>query len=129
MPTSPGPSARPGSVGQPVDEGSIEVRDEAGRALGPGEVGTVYFRAPTDNRFEYFRAPDKTASAYDGAFFTLGDHGHFDAAGHLFLTGRSAEVVISGGVHDLNDIDFAPKAAEEIEAIQRGLVAEFEKTG
>ena len=37
--------------------------------------------------------------------------------------------MISGGVHDLNDIDFAPKAAEEIEAIQPGLVAEFEKTG
>ena len=38
------------------------------------------------------------------------------------------QVVISSGVHDLNEIDFAPKAAEEIEAIQRGLVAEFEKT-
>ena len=39
------------------------------------------------------------------------------------------QVVISGGGHDLNDIDFAPKAAEEIEAIQPGLVTEFEKTG
>ena len=39
------------------------------------------------------------------------------------------QVVVSGGGHDLNDIDFAPKAAEEIEAFQCGLVAEFEKTG
>lgn len=39
------------------------------------------------------------------------------------------QVVISGGVHDLNDIDFAPKAAEQIEAIGSGLVKEFEKTG
>lgn len=39
------------------------------------------------------------------------------------------QVVISGGVHDLNDIDFAPKAAQEIEAVRPGLVKEFEKTG
>ena len=39
------------------------------------------------------------------------------------------QVVVSGGGHDLNDIDFAPKAAEEIEAFQCDLVAEFEKTG
>ncbi len=39
------------------------------------------------------------------------------------------QVIISGGVHDLNDIDFAVKVAEEIEAIQPGLVKEFEKTG
>ena len=39
------------------------------------------------------------------------------------------QVIISGGVHDLNDIDFALKVALEIEAIQPGLVKEFEKTG
>ncbi len=39
------------------------------------------------------------------------------------------QVIISGGVHDLNDIDFAVKAAEQIEAIKPGLVKEFEKTG
>jgi quercetin dioxygenase-like cupin family protein len=39
------------------------------------------------------------------------------------------QVVISGGVHDMNDIDFAVSCADEIEAIQPGLVKEFEKTG
>ena len=39
------------------------------------------------------------------------------------------QVIISGGVHDLSDIDFAIKVAEEIEAIQPGLVKEFEKSG
>lgn len=39
------------------------------------------------------------------------------------------QVVISGGVHDLNDIDFAVKAAEEIEAIKPGTLKEFEKVG
>ena len=39
------------------------------------------------------------------------------------------QVIISGGVHDLNDIDFATVCGERIEAIQPGLVKEFEKTG
>ena len=39
------------------------------------------------------------------------------------------QVIISGGVHDMNDIDFATVCAERIEAIQPGLVERFEKTG
>jgi len=32
-------------------------------------------------------------------------------------------------VHDMTDIDFAPKAKDEIEAVRNGLAAEFEKAG
>ena len=39
------------------------------------------------------------------------------------------QVIISGGVHDMNDIDFSTSSGEKIEAIQPGLVKEFEKTG
>lgn len=39
------------------------------------------------------------------------------------------QVIISGGVHDLNDIDFAPKSAAEIEAIKPGLLKTFQDTG
>ena len=39
------------------------------------------------------------------------------------------QVIISGGVHDMNDIDFAAICAERIESIQPGLIKEFEKTG
>lgn len=90
---------RPGSVGRPVEDDAIAVLDEAGRPLPPGELGTVYFRAPEEGRFEYYKAPEKTRSAYLGDHFTLGDQGRFDEAGYLYLTGRSAEVIISGGVN------------------------------
>ena len=39
------------------------------------------------------------------------------------------QVIISGGVHDMNDIDFATVCGEQIEAIRPGLKQEFEKTG
>ena len=39
------------------------------------------------------------------------------------------QVIITGGVHDMTDIDFAPKAKEDIERVRPGLAAEFEKVG
>jgi hypothetical protein len=39
------------------------------------------------------------------------------------------QVIITGGVHDMSDIDFSEKARQEIEAVRPGLAAEFEKVG
>jgi quercetin dioxygenase-like cupin family protein len=39
------------------------------------------------------------------------------------------QVIITGGVHDMSDIAFSEKARQEIEAVQPGLAAEFEKAG
>jgi quercetin dioxygenase-like cupin family protein len=39
------------------------------------------------------------------------------------------QVIITGGVHDMNDIDFAEQAKDKIEAIGKGLSREFEKAG
>jgi quercetin dioxygenase-like cupin family protein len=39
------------------------------------------------------------------------------------------QVIITGGVHDMNDIAFTQGARREIEAVGPGLAAEFEKAG
>jgi quercetin dioxygenase-like cupin family protein len=39
------------------------------------------------------------------------------------------QVIITGGVHDMNDIAFTPAAKEQIESVQAGICAEFEKAG
>ena len=39
------------------------------------------------------------------------------------------QVIITGGVHDMTDIDFSENAKKEIEAVRPGLSAEFEKAG
>jgi long-chain acyl-CoA synthetase len=89
----------PGTVGKPIIEGQVKVADEAGNPLPAGEVGLVYMRAPTAGRFEYYGDPDKTSSAYRDEYFTLGDMGYLDADGFLYLTDRSANLIISGGVN------------------------------
>ncbi|MDH3685159.1 MAG: AMP-binding protein [Myxococcales bacterium] len=94
---------KPGSVGH-VGEQDVLLLTESGDEAAAEEVGTVYFRAPEKGRFQYYKAPEKTQSAYhttsDGRdYFTMGDLGRFDAEGWLFLTGRSAELILSAGVN------------------------------
>jgi long-chain acyl-CoA synthetase len=90
---------KPGSVGPANPGRRVEILDEEGRTLPPGEVGTVYFDRPEQGAFEYFKDAAKTASAHRGDRFTLGDLGYLDADGFLFLTGRSSETIISAGVN------------------------------
>jgi quercetin dioxygenase-like cupin family protein len=39
------------------------------------------------------------------------------------------QVIITGGVHDMNDIAFSEEAKRDIEAVRPGLASEFEKAG
>ena len=89
--------ANPGSVG-PAVFGVLHIVDEQGKELGPGEEGLVYFANGQD--FSYHNDPDKTAaSRNDRGWTTLGDLGYLNEEGFLFLTDRSANVIISGGVN------------------------------
>jgi long-chain acyl-CoA synthetase len=90
---------KPGSVGKTPTPENTRILDDAGVDVPQGEMGTIYFRAPAVGRFEYFKAPEKTDDSYRGDWYTLGDMGHLDEDGFLFLTGRSAETIISGGVN------------------------------
>jgi acyl-CoA synthetase (AMP-forming)/AMP-acid ligase II len=108
--------AHPGSVGRPV-LGEVHILDESGRELPPGETGLVYFAGGP--RFEYFKDPVKTAAAYDArGWSTLGDIGHVDSEGYLYLTDRSSHMIISGGVNiyprEVEDVLLGHPSVEDV---------------
>jgi long-chain acyl-CoA synthetase len=91
---------RPGTVGKPAMEDHIRILDPVtGDQRPTGEVGTVYLKAPAVGRFDYFGDPGKTDSSYKGDYYTMGDVGYLDEDGFLYLTDRSADLIISGGVN------------------------------
>ena len=91
--------SHPGTVGLVEPPDHIKIADEEANELPRGEVGLVFIKAPDVGRFEYYKDSDKTSSAYRGEYFTLGDVGYMDDDNYLYLTDRSANLVISGGVN------------------------------
>jgi long-chain acyl-CoA synthetase len=100
--------ARPGSVGTPWPGIEVRVLDPDGHEVPVGQTGVVYVRPPGGTRFHYHDDAAKTADAWRDDAFTVGDVGHVDADGYLFLTDRAVDLVIRGGVN------VYPREVEEV---------------
>jgi acyl-CoA synthetase (AMP-forming)/AMP-acid ligase II len=80
---------RPGTVGPA----------RPGRRLRVDGHGVIWCATPRYARFEYWGDPEKSAQAWHGDEFTVGDAGRLDAGGYLYLDGRRSDLVITGGVN------------------------------
>jgi long-chain acyl-CoA synthetase len=90
--------ARPGSVGTSIGEAKLHICDEDGNDLPTGTEGLVFFAGPRS--FRYHNDPERTAESRNKhGWSTLGDVGHMDEDGYLYLTDRKSFMIISGGVN------------------------------
>jgi acyl-CoA synthetase (AMP-forming)/AMP-acid ligase II len=95
---------RLGSVGQPVPGIELQIRDEDGKVLGPGESGELFVRG------------EQVSGRYTGIGSVLDEDGWFptrdvallDEDGYLFIGGRSDDTIIRGGEN------IAPAELEEV---------------
>ena len=99
--TSPldSPEVRYFTVGRPRVGTEVQLMDEAGRMIVPGEggVGEVQGRGPSCSS-GYYRNPEATQRTWtaDG-WLPLGDLGQWDKERNLKLLGRKDELIIRGG--------------------------------
>jgi len=88
----------PGTVGAPLPEVEVQVRDEQGRVLGPGEKGVLFLRGPNVMK-GYYKKPELTAQAIDrDGWLNTGDLVVLTHRNEIKIVGRAKEtVVLLGG--------------------------------
>src|SRR4051812_2328587 len=85
-----------GSVGRPCLYLELDIWDEHGKSLPPGERGEIVMRGPKVFK-GYWRDSDATANAFAGGWFHTGDIGVRDDDGYLFIVDRLKDMIVSGG--------------------------------
>lgn len=98
----PGERLIPGSMGRPQPGLDMDIVDDRGHRLPPGEEGHIALLTPHPQlMLGYWRDPERTAKVFvdgpDGRWFITGDTGTKDADGYFFYTGRSDDVINSAG--------------------------------
>jgi fatty-acyl-CoA synthase len=91
-----GPDARIGTCGFERTGMQVQIQDELGHELQPGETGEICVCGPAVFA-GYYNNPEANAKAFRNGWFRTGDLGHLDQAGYLFITGRASDMYISGG--------------------------------
>jgi long-chain acyl-CoA synthetase len=90
---------KPGSAGRPIEGVSIRVLDDDGNEVATGVTGKIYARSFAAPRFTYInRESDRKAVEHEG-YVTVGDIGHLDDEGYLYVSDRRTDLVLSGGVN------------------------------
>lgn len=87
---------KPGTVGPPLLFTRVVVRDAEGQPLPPGEVGEITVQGPTVFP-GYWGDEGATARAWRDGWLYTGDEGYLDEEGHLWVKGRAAFAINTGG--------------------------------
>ncbi len=85
-----------GSIGLPISSTEISIRDDAGNALGIGEVGEICVRGPQVMR-GYWNRPDETAQVMLGDWLRTGDIGRVDEEGFVYIEDRKKDMILVSG--------------------------------
>ena len=92
--------AHPGSTGRSVPPYQVRILRSDGTPCVVGEDGLIYAEDSTGQGISYRHDQEKSDAAHQApGLFTLGDFGHVDEDGYLYLTTRRDDLVLSGGVN------------------------------
>lgn len=87
-----------GSVGKPLPYQHVRIVDDSGNDMPPGEIGAIEVGRHPDNEYRYL-APDGSLRINAKGRIRTGDMGYLDEDGYLYVTGRTKDLIIRGGVN------------------------------
>ncbi len=111
---------RPGTSGVPVAGYDLEIRDEDGTPLGPGESGELMVRGGSALSF-YWHQLHKTRASMRGEWFASGDRYHMDADGYYTYEGRVDDMMKVGGLW-VSPIEIENRLMEHEEVVEAAVV-------
>lgn len=85
-----------GSVGLPVGDGKISIRDCEGNKLPAYSVGEIYMTSPSKKFITKYMNKDQLNVTEDG-YRSVGDLGYVDNEGYLYFVDRRTDMVVTGG--------------------------------
>ncbi len=91
-------ACRLGSVGRPLPYQHLAIVDGDGTPLPAGETGAIVVNPGDGHDYRYLDA-DGTYRVHARGRLEIGDLGYLDADGFLFVTGRTKDLIIRGGVN------------------------------
>ncbi len=98
---------KPGSIGLPIPNVEMSVQDDAGRLLGPNEIGEICVRGG-NVMLGYWNNPEETARVFRNGWLLTGDVGYRDADGYYYITDRKKDMLL------VNGINVYPREIEEV---------------
>lgn len=90
---------KPGSVGKILPGGSFRILNDDLEECPPYEIGTIFVKLPLFGDFAYTNADGSIVDERVDGHATVGDMGHLDDEGYLFIGDRKKDMIISGGAN------------------------------
>lgn len=92
---------KPGSMGKPVPDLTIDILDEDFKPCHPGEVGYICVKTdkkrPAGMFEEYLEDPDENAKVFQHGWYSTGDKAYIDPDGYYYFVGRGDDIIKASG--------------------------------
>ena len=84
------------TLGTPNLFTKVRIIDDQGNDVPPGQEGEIITKT-AQGPLEYFKDPQRTKGEIKEGWFYVRDVGHFDEHGWIYLTGRTKDMIKTGG--------------------------------
>ncbi len=92
---------KPGSMGKPVPDMTVEILDEDFKPTHDGEVGYICVKVnekkPVGIFESYLEDPEENAKVFQHGWYSTGDKAYRDADGYYFFVGRGDDIIKASG--------------------------------
>ncbi|XP_070940305.1 acyl-coenzyme A synthetase ACSM5, mitochondrial isoform X2 [Macaca nemestrina] len=121
-----GVKIKSGSMGKAVPPYDVQIVDDEGNVLPPGEEGNVAIRIRPTRPFCFFNCyldnPEKTAASEQGDFYITGDRARMDKDGYFWFMGRNDDVINSSS-YRIGPVEVESALAEHPAVLESAVVS------